>query len=254
MTTTSTTTVIVERDDVPVVRLNRPEALNALNVDALHGLVGALRDVRDEPAYVVTGAGRAFCVGEDLKQTLAPQSGSADELRESFELLQEITRLLVGGRGVAVAAVHGYAIGGGAELALACDLVYTAPGTRLRFPEVSLGHAVTGGISARLIQLVGLLKAKELLLTSRWIDAAEAHQLGLANAVVTDPLAEALDVARGLRAFPARSVAATKRGLELGGAGALEAALAYEVDAATYCFSAAEADASIEAFRRGTRP
>jgi 2-(1,2-epoxy-1,2-dihydrophenyl)acetyl-CoA isomerase len=245
--------VVVERDDVPVLTLNRPASLNALNVEMLGALVDALREVRDEPAFVLRGAGRAFCVGEDLNETLAPRTGHTDELRSSLELLQEITRLIVGARAVAVAAVTGYAIGGGAELALACDLVYAAPQTRLRFPEVSLGHAVTGGISARLPLLVGLLKAKELLLTSRWIAAPEAAALGLVNEVADDPTERALEVARELRSSPTRSVAATKRALELGAAAALEQALHYEVEAATHCFAAAEATESIESFRRGER-
>ncbi len=245
--------VVSERDGVPVVALDRPHALNALNVETLVALVDALGELQDEPAFVLTGEGRAFCVGEDLRQTLAPQTGEAAELRRSFELLQTITRRLVGARGIAVAAVNGFAIGGGAELALACDLVFASRGARFRFPEVALGHAVTGGISARLPMLVGLLKAKELLLTSRWIEAEEAAQLGLANEVVDDALALALAVAGELRAAPPRSLAATKRGLELATGQALEQALAYEVEAATYCFAAAEAGESIASFRSGER-
>ncbi len=209
----------------------------------------ALRGIGDARAVVLTGNGRAFCVGEDLKQTLAPQTGSAAELRGSFLLLQEITRLLTGSDAVVIAAVHGYAIGGGAELALAADLVIGGPQARLRFPEVSLGHAVTGGISARLPQLVGLLKAKELLLTSRWIEAEEALALGLLNEIAEDAKARAHELALELSRFPARSLAATKRSLEVAGVPNQEAALAAEVDAASWCFSAAEADASIKAFR-----
>jgi enoyl-CoA hydratase/carnithine racemase len=245
--------VVIEHGDVPSLVLNRPESLNALNVELLEGLVAALRELQHEPAFVVRGEGRAFCVGEDLKETLAPRTGSAAELRESFELLQETTRLLVRARGVAIAAVSGYAIGGGAELALACDLVYADPQAGLRFPEVALGHAVTGGISARLPAIVGLLKAKELLLTSRWIPAQEAVTLGLVNALADDPRAHALSVARAIAASPRRSLTATKRALELGAAASLEQSLAFEVDAATYCFAAAEADESIDAFRRGER-
>jgi 2-(1,2-epoxy-1,2-dihydrophenyl)acetyl-CoA isomerase len=247
------TVAVSEAGGVPVVKHARPESLNALNVPMLDALIGALRDVRDEPAFVVTGEGRAFCVGEDLKETLAPRSGDVDELRESFERLQEITRLLVGGRGVAIAAVNGYAIGGGAELALACDLVYLDVHARLRFPEVALGHAVTGGISARLPMLVGLLKSKELLLTSRWIESDEACSLGVANEVVEDAVGRALEVATALRSASPRSLAATKRGLELASLAALESALAFEVEAATHCFAASQAADSIESFRRGER-
>lgn len=236
-------------DGVAVLRLGRPEALNAINVALLEDLVAALRDVADEPVVVLEGSGRAFCVGEDLKQTLAPGTGSGDELRRSFDLLQETTRLISGSPAVFVAAAHGYAIGGGAELALSCDLVVGQHNLRLRFPEVTLGHAVTGGISVRLPSLVGLLRAKELLLTGRWVEVDEAATLGLINRIADDARAEALEWATELARHPRRSLAATKRGLELAAFPHQEAVLAAEVDAAAWCFSAREADASIEDFR-----
>jgi len=237
--------------DVAVVRLNRPETLNAINVELLESLIGAFHEVRGSAAVVLEGEGRAFCVGEDLKETLAPATGSAEELRRSFELLQETTRLLTGMPCPVVACVQGFAIGGGAELALAADLVVAAPGTRFRFPEVSLGHAVTGGISTRLPAIVGLLRAKELLLTSRWVEADEGARLGLVNELADDARARARELATQLAAFPRRSVAATKRGLELGAVANQEAVLAHEIDAAAYCFAGAEARESIDDFRRG---
>lgn len=243
-------TIVLEPDgDVAIVRLNRPAVLNALNVELLEALVAALAGAREAAALVIEGEGRAFCVGEDLKQTLAPRTGSAEELRHSLELLQDATRLLTALPCAVVAAVQGFAIGGGAELALAADLVIGAPGTRFRFPEVSLGHAVTGGITTRLPAIVGLLKAKELLLTSRWIDAEEAERLGLVNELDADPSARARELAGQLGRFPKRSMAATKRGLELAAVGNQEAVLAAEVDAATYCFASEEASLSIDDFR-----
>jgi crotonobetaine/carnitine-CoA ligase len=243
-------TVSIDRDgEVPVVRLERPHRLNAINVQLLEELVAALRAVADERVVVLEGAGRAFCVGEDLKETLAPNTGTAAELRHAFRLLQEVTRAMTGAQAVFIAAVEGYAVGGGAELALAADLVVGEPSLKLRFPEVSLGHAVTGGISARLPALVGLLKAKELLLTSRWIEAEEALRLGLLNRIADDPHAEARAWAQELAQFPQRSLAVSKRGLELAAISQQEAVLAAEIDAASYCFAAAEAQDSIDAFR-----
>jgi 2-(1,2-epoxy-1,2-dihydrophenyl)acetyl-CoA isomerase len=247
--------VVVVDDDgaVVTVRLNRPEVLNALNVALLEELVAALRTVRQRPAIVLEGEGRAFCVGEDLKESLAPQTSGAAELRASFALLQETTRLMTASDGVVIAAVHGYAIGGGAELALAADLVIAAPDARVRFPEVALGHAVTGGISARLPAIVGLLRAKELLLTSRWVDGAEALALGLVNELVDEPGARARELATAIAAHPQRSVAATKRALELATIPHQETVLAAEVEAATYCFAADEASRSLDDFRAGHR-
>lgn len=235
---------------VVVLRLNRPQSLNALNVELLDTLVERLRECRGDRAVILEAEGRAFCVGEDLKETLAPRGGGADELRASFDLLQEITRVMTGLPCPVIAVVDGYAVGGGAELALAADLVLAGPGARFRFPEVTLGHAVTGGITARLPPIVGLLVAKELLLTGRWVDAEEAAKLRLVNELAQRPDQRARELAQALAGLPARSVGATKRTLELAAVPNQEAAMQNEVDAASWCFAAEEASASIDAFRR----
>jgi len=235
---------------VVALRLNRPEALNALNVELLETLVERLRGCRGDRAVVLEAEGRAFCVGEDLKETLAPRGGGADELRGSFDLLQEITRTMTGLPCPVVAVVEGYAVGGGAELALAADLVVVGPGASFRFPEATLGHAVTGGITARLPAIVGLLLAKELLLTGRWVGAEEAARLRLVNELAERPGQRARELAQTLAQQPARSVASTKRTLELAALPNQEAALQNEIDAASWCFAAEEASASIDAFRR----
>src|ERR1051326_5831875 len=123
---------------ITILSLNRPHSLNAMNVALLTALLTQLRDNRPGLALILEGVGRAFCAGEDLKETLAPQTGGGDELRGAFEALQEITRLLTNFPCPVIAAVHGYAVGGGAELALAADVIVASPQTRFRFPEVSL--------------------------------------------------------------------------------------------------------------------
>lgn len=242
--------VLLERgEQFSTITLNRPAALNALTVELLEDLVRALRETASDRAVLLRGAGRAFCVGEDLKVTLAPRTGGVDELRDAFELLQDVTRHMTSMPAPVIAAVQGYAVGGGAEIALAADLVVLQQGTRLRFPEVPIGHAHTGGISVRLPQLVGLMRAKELLLTGRWVDADEALRLGLAIEVGEDALAQAAGIAGQLGAQPRRSMAAAKRAVEVSTFPNQESVLRLEVEAATHCFDAAEATATIEAFR-----
>jgi enoyl-CoA hydratase/carnithine racemase len=242
--------VLVDRydDGVHVITLNRPASLNALNVSLLHALVDALRSVSGLGPVVIRGAGRAFCVGEDLKETLAPRTGGAEELRVAFELLQDVTRLMVDNPSPIIAAVTGYAVGGGAEIALAADLVVLEKNTRLRFPEVPIGHAHTGGISSRLPLMIGLLKAKELLLTGRWVNAEEAVDLRLANEVVADAEAQARALAVQFAAQPGRSMAAAKRAMETASSGQLESTLRLEVESALYCFASAEASATFSQF------
>jgi enoyl-CoA hydratase/carnithine racemase len=242
--------VLIDRSDLlTTITLHRPGSLNAMTVGLLEELVVALRSAADDRAVVLRGAGRAFCVGEDLKQSLAPLTGAVDELRASFDLLQEITRLITGMAAPVVAAVHGYAVGGGIELALAADFVVIEEGAKLRFPEVAIGHAPTGGITARLPQLVGLMRAKELLFTGRWISAEEAVRLGLAIEVASDAAARAAEIGAELAALPRRPLAAAKRMLELGAVANQEAAMRLEVEAATHCFAAAEASDTFEQFR-----
>ncbi|MCU1614473.1 MAG: hypothetical protein JWO98_2013 [Frankiales bacterium] len=242
--------VLLERDDdgVHLITLNRPGSLNALNVPLLHALVDGLRAVHGQGPVVIRGAGRAFCVGEDLKETLAPRTGGAEELRVAFELLQDVTRLMVDNPSPIIAAVRGYAVGGGAEIALAADLVVLEEGTRLRFPEVPIGHAHTGGISSRLPLMIGLLKAKELLLTGRWVSADEAVDLRLANEVVGDAEACARALAVQFAAQPGRSMAAAKRAVETASSAQLESTLRLEVESALYCFASAEATATFSQF------
>ncbi len=235
--------------DVHHVTLNRPAVLNAMNVDLLQDLLHALRQSRSSRAVVLGATGRAFCVGEDLRETLSPETGTAEELRVAFELLQDITRVMTSAPTPIVAAVRGYAVGGGAELALAADMVIIAPDARIRFPEVPIGHAHTGGISLRLPLLVGALRAKDLLLTGRWVEADEALRIGLATEIAEDPDARALEIARQLASQPSRSTAAAKLALESLSFPGQEAALRLEVEAASYCFSATDAERSFDQFR-----
>lgn len=244
-------------DGIVRITLNRPKALNALNVRLLTGLVQALRSHQDSRVLIIEGAGdRSFCAGEDLKQTLAPITGAATELRKAFLMLQDITRLTSSSGIVVVSAVQGFAIGGGAEIALAADFVIGGPGAKFKFPEVTLGHAVTGGISLRLVPIVGLLKAKELLLTGRWVDAEEALRLGMLNEICDDPKQRALELALELGKLPAIAMSSSKTSLERATFVHMEACLQDEVNVASYCFNQGAANEAFAKFaaRKGPVP
>ncbi|EXL55776.1 hypothetical protein FOCG_06320 [Fusarium oxysporum f. sp. radicis-lycopersici 26381] len=240
----SESVVLIEHPTPSVVRitLNRPKSLNALNVPLLRSLVEALRNNAIARIIILEGQGdRSFCAGEDLKQTLAPETGSAEELKQAFDQLQDITRLTSSSQSIVIAAVQGFAIGGGAEIALAADFVIGGPGAKFRFPEVSLGHAVTGGISLRLPHMVGLLKAKELLLTGRWVDADEALKLGLLTEINHDPKVRALELARQLSELPSISLSSSKTSLERTLFDSMESCLQDEVNVASHCFAQSDA-------------
>lgn len=184
-------------------------------------LLTALDRATSTKAVVLGGRGRAFCAGHDLKEN--PEGDS----RARIERLQEVTRRLRNLPQPVIAAVHGYAIGAGAEFALGCDLVLAAEDAIFAFPEASLGLSVTGAASRLLPLIVGPLKAKELLLLGERVDARTAHRLGLVNAVVPDVHRTAREWASRVPAHPATTLA--KRALDAGIDSALEQALELEV-------------------------
>jgi enoyl-CoA hydratase/carnithine racemase len=215
--------------DVAVIALNRPHRLNAVNDQLVEGLLAALSEVEagDWSAAVLTGRGRAFCSGHDLKEP----RGDADGLLRRLEHLQDVTRRIRGLSIPVIAAVHGHAVGAGAEFALGCDLVVAAEGTRFRFPEVGLGLSVTGGVTKLLPLLIGPVKAKELLLLGEPVDAHEALRLGLVNRVVPEGhlMDAAMEWARRLASQPPVPTALAKAALDAGIDAAFEASIALEI-------------------------
>jgi len=170
---------------VGIITLNRPERLNAINKDLLKGLIEKLKITRQDKnivSVILTGAGRAFCAGEDLKETSAGKS-FADWIEET-EGLQEVQRVILALGKPLIAAVPGYALGGGCEFTMSCDIRIAAESAKFGFPETDVGLTITTAGTKLLAQIVGLGKAKELVFTGDFIDAHEAMAIGLANKVV----------------------------------------------------------------------
>ncbi len=195
------------RGDVAVVTLNRPEVKNALNlamVEELHDALGdlALRD--GLAALIITGAGdQAFASGADISELLERTHRDALRAINSglFRRIEEFPR-------PTIAAVRGYALGGGCELALACDLRVAGASSRFGQPEVGLGIMPAAGATYRLPRLVGLGRAKELIFTGDILDAREAERIGLVNRVVPDDavLDAALETAKKIAAKSALAI------------------------------------------------
>jgi enoyl-CoA hydratase len=174
-----------KNQNVGIITLNRPERLNAINKDLLKGLIEKLemaRQDKDIVAVILTGAGRAFCAGEDLKETSAGKS--FEDWIEETEGLQEVQRVILALGKPLIAAVAGYALGGGCEFAMSCDIRIAAESAKFGFPETDVGLTITTAGTKLLAQIVGLGKAKELVFTGDFIDAREAMAIGLANKVV----------------------------------------------------------------------
>jgi len=225
---------------VSVVTLNRPERLNAIGAGLLSDLHEALVKAQTDPdtrVIVLTGAGRAFCAGDDLKE-FGEQSSSEASIAETCNNIQRITRDIMFGPKLVVGAVHGYAVGGGFEWVLNCDLVVAADNLVCFFPEMALGHFVTGGVTHLLPQMVGHQRAMELMVLGERQDAQALKALGIVNRIV--PLAELLPAALALaRELASRSTLATtqlKRVINTQLSGQLASALELERQAAMACF------------------
>ena len=185
-------TITLERKErIAVVTLNRPDSLNALNALVMSEIVAAFEEVDRDPCIavsVLTGAGRAFAAGADIKE-MQPQTFSDMYLADYFAGWDRFAAC----RKPVVAAVNGFALGGGCELALMCDLIIASNKAKFGQPEIKLGVTPGMGGSVRMTKAIGKAKAMDLVLTGRMIDGEEADRIGLVSRVV--PHDELLDVA-----------------------------------------------------------
>jgi enoyl-CoA hydratase len=236
--------VAVERrpDGVALVTLDRPK-MNALSIAFLGHLRDAVADLAaDLPgAVVLWGGPRIFAAGADVSEFSVP--GAARRVVAAFH---EVTRDLASLPRVTIAAIAGYALGGGLELALACDLRVVSDDARLGQPEILLGIVPGGGATQRLPRLVGVSRAKDLIFTGRQVGADEALPMGLADRVTARDhvLEQSLDLAASLAAGPLVALAAAKGAIDGGIDVPLPEALALEE-------SAFVATADTEDARRG---
>jgi enoyl-CoA hydratase len=202
------------RDGVALVTIDRPEALNALSFAIVEALADAFEALDRNPAcraIVLTGSGeRAFAAGADIHE-LAIQTPTGLARDDPFTPWDRIRRVAT----PIVAAVRGFALGGGCELAMACDLVVAGDDARFGQPEIKLGVMPGAGGTQRLTRAIGKARAMDLVLTGRTIDAAEAFAAGLISRVVpaTETIDAALELAATIAAMPPVAVRAAKRAI-----------------------------------------
>ena len=225
---------------VRVITLNRPERLNAITPALVEGLCDALADAQGDGsvrAIVLTGAGRAFCAGDDLHHSASHTAGPQAN-RAFVDRLQDVTRLMIAGRCPVVVGVHGWAVGGGLEWVLNADLVVAGHSAKGFFPEMSLGLFPTGAVTALLPRIVGDFKARELLLLGERIDVADLQEWGIAYQVVPDEAVvdAAIALATRLAELPERSVRDLKSAFVRIDHSVIETALAAETEATVAAF------------------
>ncbi len=217
------------------ISLNRPHRLNAITPELLEDFVEALEQANSDPAVnaiVLTGEGRAFCSGDDLKD-FEDQISDETVTRAYVDRIQDVTRAMVLGTTPIVGAIRGWAVGGGLEWVINCDFAIVAEGTRFFFPEISWGLFVTGGVTELLPRLVGLQRARDLILLGERFDAVQAFEWGMIREVVPDEelLARATDLATRLAALPKGPVQDLRRILTRPDGAGLEMAMALETEA-----------------------
>lgn len=242
---------------IAVVTVSRRQALNALNTATLKELEDAFDGIaanREIKSVIITGAGeKAFIAGADIAEMAGMQPFEA---REFASLGHRVTRKMEGLPQPVIAAVNGFALGGGCEIALASDIRIAAEGARFGQPEVGLGIVPGFGGTQRLPRLIGKGMAAELLLTGRLVTSAEALQIGLVNQVVTaDQLMErARELARTIAEKGSIAARLIKSVLHKGQGLDLEKALEMEADSFALCFSTGEQKEGMEAFLSKRKP
>ena len=238
-------------DGIRVITLNRPAKLNAMNVQLIRDVAEAFVHANEDnetKVIIFTGAGRAFCAGDDLQEHEHPES--AEKARELVESIQRCTTAIVEGPKPVVGAINGWAVGGGFEWAINCDFPIWSESAKGFFPEVSWGLFVTGGVTTLLPALVGLNKAREMLFLGERYSAEELARIGVAWRVVPDDdlMGCALATAEKLAQLPQQAVQAMKRVLNETAMTSLQAAMARETEATIDGFMDKETTGRISAF------
>ncbi len=245
--------------EIATIRLNRPEVLNALDQSMWAELVDAVRSLArntDIRAAIITGTGRGFCVGADLKET-AWRDESQDESRRRIERnQQQLAREMIAAPFPIIAAINGYALGGGLEIALAADLRIASVEARFGFPETTIGRFISGGASLLLPRLVGIAWARRLIYTGAHVDADVAQTIGLVEETVSasDLVDRASILAATIAGNAPVSVVLAKRVLNRVAIGDLETALAFETEGLLATYATEDNERGASAFIRGEKP
>ena len=245
-----------KKDRLGVLKINRPQVLNALNQAVLEEFAEFLASsikTEDIRVLIVTGEGKAFIAGADIKEMAGLDEAG---IRAFCELGHQVTGLLQSLDAITIAAVNGFALGGGLEVALACDFAFASCKAKLGLPEVSLGVIPGFGGTQRLARAIGARKAKELIATGRFVDAEEALRIGLVNKV-TEPdklLEEAQATAEAILKNSFSAVLKAKGAVQNGAHLPLAQALELEKKEFLDCFKDQDQAEGMAAFTEKRKP
>ena len=244
--------IIFQIDEgIATISFNRPKALNALNRVLLEEFSQALDEIAADEnirVLVLTGAGdKSFVAGADINELATYNSLAAKNFtRNSHNILLKLQELPI----AVIAAVNGFALGGGTEIAIACDFIYASENAKFGQPEINLGLIPGLGGTQRLPRLIGINMAKELVFTGKMISAAEAEKIGLANKVVPQDqlMEEVMKTAREIASKGKVSLRAAKQAINFGMNADLATGIHIEIDAFGLCYDSSDAREGTSAF------
>ncbi|ADI38822.1 enoyl-CoA hydratase/isomerase family protein [Waddlia chondrophila] len=240
-----------KRNRVGLLKINRPKALNALNLELLKELEHCLEEESEKlelVAMIVTGAGeKAFIAGADIKEM---QGFDKQQILSFISLGQRVSLLLEKAPFITIAAINGFALGGGLEMALACDFIYAADSAKLGLPEVMLGIIPGFGGTQRLVRAVGVRQAKEMIATGKAISADEAHRIGLVNCVCSKEslISECLAVAGSIAGHSQTAIYQAKDAINREDGLSIHEGLDLEKSNFAICFETPEREKAMQAF------
>ena len=248
--------VLLERpaEGVVLLRINRPEVRNALNLEVRKLLAKHLQELGDDSttrAVVLAGNDKSFAAGADIREMA--DAGTIEMLQRG---VHKLWRAIAGCPKPVIAAVSGYALGGGCELAMTCDIIVAGESARFGQPEVNIGIIPGGGGTQRLTRVVGKYKAMKYVLTGELFSAKEALDMGLVSEVVPDPEVEgrAIDLARQIAALPPLAIQLAKEAVLAGMDAPLTTALALETKSLQILFSSHDQKEGMHAFLEKRKP
>lgn len=251
-------TVIYQKTEgIAEIHFNRPQRLNAVTQQLYDELNAALSDAEADTGVrviILTGQGRAFCVGADLKEH--KEGRTAFDRRQYLQGQQTVCKRLMTLSKPVVAGVNGYALGAGAEMAMACDFIMMAESARIGLPEISIGNFLGGGVTWLLPRLVGLAKARELVFLGERITGAEAVNIGLANRCFPDEsfMEDTRAFVRRIASKAPFSMALAKRHLTLAAETTLDAAMVAELEGMMFVGTTKDWQEGVDAFAQKRAP
>lgn len=246
--------IVTKEPGYAVVQLHRPDALNALNIKLMQELVGALETLDADPdvrCVILTGTEKAFAAGADIKE-MADASAVEMLVRDQFARWDRIRKI----KKPLIAAVSGFALGGGCELAMSCDIIIASESAKFGQPEINIGVMPGAGGTQRLTRAVGKYKSMEMVLTGKMISADEAQQYGLVNKVVPVEhyLQEAKDLAKEIASKPPIAVRLAKEAVLKSFDTTIEGGLEFERKNFYLLFSSQDQKEGMKAFVEKRKP